>query len=248
MTLTTKQKILIVEDEMIIAADISMQLTQLGYDIIGIQTSAEDALQMIAVNPPDLILMDIVLKGKMDGIEAAQHIVETSKTPLIFLTSNTDDATFQRAIVTKPFAFIAKPFQKTELDRALKIAFAHIAIEKNKSNTELDQVTTLHDRLFIRQKDQMVKVSIKDILYLEADRNYCKIHTAEKVFLVTTPLGTVEEEMPSKNFIKVHRSFVVNIEKVDAISDLREYLVINGANISISRRNREEVLKYLKLI
>ena len=248
MNSTTSQKILIVEDEMIIAADISMQLTQLGYDIIGIQTTAEDAIKMIANNPPDLILMDIVLKGEMDGIAAAQHISETSKTPLIFLTSNADDATFQRAIVTKPFAFISKPFQEIELARSLKIAFAHIANERKATNEAQDHVTTLNDRLFIRQKDQMVKVSIQDILYLEAERNYCKIHTPEKVFLATIPLGTIEEEMPSKKFIRVHRSFVINIEKVDAISDLREYLVIQEAQIPISRRNREAVLKYLKMI
>ncbi|MFK7772514.1 MAG: LytR/AlgR family response regulator transcription factor [Saprospiraceae bacterium] len=248
MTSTNKPTILIVEDEMIIAADISMQLTQLGYEVIGIQTKAEDAIKMIASNPPDLILMDIVLKGKMDGIEAAQYIADTSKTPIIFLTSNADDATFQRAIVTKPFAFISKPFQKTELERGLRIAFSHIANEQKEQTKNDDQVTTLNDRLFIRQKDQMVKVSIKDILYLEADRNYCKVYTTEKVYLISTPLGSVEEELPTKSFIRIHRSFVINIEKIDAISDLREYLVINNVNIPISRRNRENILKYLKLI
>ena len=248
MTSTTKHKILIVEDEMIIAADISMQLTQLGYEIIGIQTKAEDAINMIASSPPDLILMDIVLKGEMDGIDAAQHIANTSKIPLIFLTSNADDASFQRAIVTKPYAFISKPFQKTELERGLRLAFSHIANEQKEETKDNDQVTTLNDRLFIRQKNQMVKVTIKDILYLEAERNYCKIHTAEKVYLLTTPLGTVEEELPVKSFIRVHRSFVVNIKEIDAISDSREYLVINEATIPISRRNRENVLKYLKLI
>ena len=248
MALNKKQKILIVEDEMIIAADISMQLTQLGYDIVGIQTRAEDAINLIEANPPDLILMDIDLAGKIDGIEAANHIANTSKTPVIFLTSNSDDATFQRAILTKPYAFISKPFQKTELERSLKIAFSHLSNEKNEETKDDDQVTTLHDRLFIRQKDQMVKVTINNILYLEADRNYCKIHTLEKVFLASTPLGTIEEELPSKKFIKVHRSFIVNTNKIDAIGEHREYLVINKVQVPISRRNREEVLKFLKLI
>ena len=248
MSTNPKQKILIVEDEMIIAADISMQLSQLGYEIIGIQTRAEDAIHLIASNPPNLILMDIDLAGEMDGIEAAQHIATTSKIPIIFLTSNSDDATFQRAILTKPYGFISKPFQKKELDRGLMIAFTHIANEQREKTKNNDQITTLNDRLFIRQKNQMVKVTINDILYLEADRNYCKIYTTEKVFLATTPLGTVEEEMPSKKFIKVHRSFIVNISKIDAIGENREYIVINNTNIPISRRNRDEVLKFLKLI
>jgi len=248
MTQTTQHKILIVEDEMIIAADISMQLSSLGYDIIGIQTRAEDAINLIESNPPDLILMDIMLAGEMDGIDAALHIANTSKIPLIFLTSNADDATFQRAIASKPYGFISKPFQKVDLERGLKIAFSHISNEQKEETKDNDHVTTLNDRLFIRQKDQMIKVSIKDILFLEADRNYCKIHTNEKVYLVTTPLGTVEEEMPSKKFIRVHRSFIINMDKIDALSEHRESLVINEISIPISRRNRDEILKYLKMI
>ena len=110
-------KILIVEDEMIIAADISMQLTKVGYEIIGMCTSGEDAIGFIERNPPEIILMDVILKGEMNGIETAQHIQDHHSIPLIFLTSNHDDATFQQALQTNPYAFIAKPFQKSEQSR-----------------------------------------------------------------------------------------------------------------------------------
>ena len=243
-----KQKILVVEDEMIIAADISMQLTQLGYEVIGIQTRGEDAIHTLSVNPPDLILMDVMLAGKMDGIETAIHISNTTKIPIIFLTSNNDDATFQRAIEAKPYAFITKPFQNIDLSRSLDIAFRHIASEQLAETTDTDQITSLHDRLFIRQKDRMVKVFVQDILYLEADRNYCKIHTAEKEYLASVPLGNIEETISSNNFIRVHRSFVVNIDKIEAIGENKEYLILKDKTVPISRRNREDVLKLLKLI
>ena len=125
MNTNSGQKILIVEDEMIIAADISMNLTKFGYQVLGIKTKGEDAVSSIENNRPDLILMDIMLAGEMDGIETAQQILTTSKVPVIFLTSNSDDATFQRAIQAKPYAFISKPFQGEALSRTLKIAFQH---------------------------------------------------------------------------------------------------------------------------
>jgi len=248
MTKHKKHKILIVEDEMIIAADISMHLSQLGYEVIGIQTRGEDAINTLEVNRPDLILMDIILAGKMNGIETAIHIKNTSKVPVIFLTSNSDDATFQKAIEAQPFAFIAKPFQAAELTRGLEIAFRHIANEQQEETKDEDQITSLNDRLFIRQKNQMVKVFIKDIVYLEADRNYCNIHTVDKQYLASVPMKNIEEELPAKKFIRTHRSYVVNIDKIEAIGENKEYLVLKDKPIPISRRNRDEVLKYLKLI
>ena len=248
MTSTNKPKILIVEDEMIIAADLSLQLTKLNYDVIGIQTRAEDALKTIEQNRPDLILMDINLAGEMNGIEASAHILNTSKVPVIFLTSNTDDASFQKAIETKPYAFLSKPFQKANLERGIELALKHIAKEKDAIETNNDHVTTLNDRLFIRQKNQMVKVSIGDILFLEADRNYCKVYLKEKTFLVSTPLGTIEQEVPRKKFVRVHRSFIINVDMIDAVGENFETLTIQEHTIPISRRNREELMKYLKMI
>jgi len=248
MTLTTKPKILIVEDEMIIAADLSLQLTKLNYEVIGIQTRAEDALKTVEQNRPDLILMDINLAGEMDGIQASAQILKTSKVPVIFLTSNTDDASFQRAIETKPYAFLAKPFQKANLERGIELALKHIAKEKEESNSNDDHVTTLNDRLFIRQKNQMVKVTIRDILFLEADRNYCKIYLENKSFLVSTPLGAIEQEVPHQKFVRVHRSYIVNVDMIDAVGENIETLTIQSHTIPVSRRNREELMKYLKMI
>ncbi|MCD8539699.1 MAG: response regulator [Leadbetterella sp.] len=107
-----KVQIMIVEDDMIIAADIMMQLNQLGYEVIGIFPRGEDALKQLEATKPDIVLMDINLKGKMDGIEVGQAIFDRYALPLIYLTANADDATFNRAKTTKPFAFISKPFKQ----------------------------------------------------------------------------------------------------------------------------------------
>lgn len=250
MTEDRTPKILLVEDDMIIAADISIQLSKLGYEVIGINTRAEDALKTIAENRPDLILMDIILSGKMNGIEAAKLILEQHQVPVIFLTSNTDDTTFQRALAAKPYAFIAKPFQKSELQRSLKLTLQRIAVEEESppavNNT--DHLSTMDDRLFIRHKAEMVKVSINDILFLEADRNYCKIHTVEKEYLLSVPLANIAAQLPASHFVRPHRSYLVNIFQIDAISENQEYLTFGTRQVPVSRRMKEMVVKRLKMI
>ena len=99
-------KILVVEDEMIIGAKISMQLSELGYEVTGILPRGEEVLNHLKENKPDIVLLDIQLKGKMDGIETAALVEQHFQIPVIFLTANTDDATFNRAKTTRPAAFI----------------------------------------------------------------------------------------------------------------------------------------------
>ena len=245
--------IYIVEDDMIIAADISMQLTKLGYTISGISIRAEDALLSIDQNPPDLVLMDINLSGKMNGIEASAEILEKNQIPVIFLTSNSDDATFQAALKTKPYAFISKPFQKAQLERAIGLVANRINSEANlkveNSPTEkTDHISTMEDRLFIRHNGQMVKVTIDDILYVEADRTYCKVVTRSKEFLLSIPVSKFEVNLPSSTFLRIHRSFLVNLSKIDAVSEYQEFVTIGTKQLPVSRRQKDELVKRLKLV
>lgn len=251
MTTDNPAKIMMVEDDMIIAADISMQLTKLGYEVTGINTRGEDALNMLGSNKPDIILMDIVLSGKMNGIETAQVILEKFQIPVIFLTSNSDDTTFQKAIKAKPYAFISKPFQKSDLERTIKLALQRIAVEQEsatENDHSEDHVSTMEDRLFIRHKNQLVKVLLTDILFAEADRNYCKIHTDNQTYLLSVPLRNIESQLPSSLFIRVHRSFVVNLKKVDTISEYHEFLTIQSHQVPIARRSKDEIIKRLKMV
>jgi DNA-binding LytR/AlgR family response regulator len=253
--MTTNKKtnplVLIVEDEMIIAADMSMQLSKVGYDVIGINTRGEDALKTLESNLPDVILMDIVLSGRMSGIDTALLILEKYQIPIIFLTSNTDDETFQRALMAKPFAFVSKPFQIKEIERSLKLALRRVD-EMRATNTGFDasddHVSSLDDRLFIRHKHQMVKVFIKDIIYIEADRNYSNIYTSNQNYFLTVSLGHLITQLPADIFVRVHRSFVINIEKIDAVSEQYEYVIMQSYQVPVARRMKDEVVKRLRLI
>ena len=122
-------KILVVEDEFIVAQDIAGRLKRLGYAVTATVASGEEALEKIAENPPDLVLMDIVLKGDMDGVTAAGKIRAKIDIPTVFLTAYADDKTMQRAKLTDPFGYIIKPFQQNDLRVAIEIALHRHEIE-----------------------------------------------------------------------------------------------------------------------
>jgi len=117
-----KIKILVVEDESLVARDILNMLQSLGYDPMGVVSSGEQALVKAAASPPDLALMDIVLKGEMDGIAAAEKLWEDFGIPVIYLTAYADDTTFERAKLTKPFGYLLKPFEERELQTTIEMA------------------------------------------------------------------------------------------------------------------------------
>lgn len=129
-----KIQILVVEDESIVAKDIQMTLQNLDYDVPAVISSGQAAIQKARENKPNLVLMDIVLKGKMDGIEAAKQIRSRLGIPVVYLTAHTDDNTLKRAKVTEPFGYIVKPFEDRELKTVIEMA-----LYKAKIETELEE-------------------------------------------------------------------------------------------------------------
>lgn len=138
-------KVLIVEDEKIVAKDIANTLKKLGYSVSASVSSGEEAIRNVTQSLPDLILMDIRLKGEMDGIEAAEHIKTMTDIPIIYLTANADENTLQRAKITEPFGYIIKPFDERDLHTTIEIALRRhlaetairIALEKQKELSEI---------------------------------------------------------------------------------------------------------------
>jgi CheY-like chemotaxis protein len=115
-------RILIVEDEMIVAFDIQQQLTRLGYEVCGIAVSGEQAIEVAGRHRPDLALMDIVLQGDMDGVETAETIGRRYQIPVVFLSAHADGASLQRVRHVKPRGYIVKPFSERELSATVETA------------------------------------------------------------------------------------------------------------------------------
>jgi EAL domain-containing protein (putative c-di-GMP-specific phosphodiesterase class I)/AmiR/NasT family two-component response regulator len=128
----SKIKILIVEDELLIGHNLARKLKKLGYDVVDIVSSGKDALKAVAEKSPELVLMDIVIQGEIDGIETATEIYKNYAIPVIYLTAYADDATIQRAETSQSYGYILKPFKERELHATIKIA-----LQKHKKATEL---------------------------------------------------------------------------------------------------------------
>ena len=129
-------QIMVVEDEGVISKDIQNMLRNLGFSVPAIAFSGEEAIKKAAETHPDLVLMDIVLEGKMDGVEAAEQIRDRFDIPVVYLTAYADDNTLQRAKVTEPYGYILKPFEERELHTAIEIALYKHRMERKLRESE----------------------------------------------------------------------------------------------------------------
>ncbi len=138
-----KPRILVVEDESLVALDLEMRLQRLGYEVCSRVDNADDAVSEALALRPDLVLMDIHLLGAADGIDAAALIRAASDLPVVFLTAHSDDSTLTRAGVTEPFGYVLKPFQERELRATIEMAFYRKKAEDRQRQMERWLATTL---------------------------------------------------------------------------------------------------------
>ena len=129
--MTAKAKIFIVEDDPFIVMDMRQALTEQGYEVVGAADTGEEAVQSIASTKPSFVLMDIGLKGKMDGIETAAKVTATYPVPIVFLTGLTDETTLQRAKLTYPYGFLIKPFDPIELRSTIELTMHRYEHERS---------------------------------------------------------------------------------------------------------------------
>ena len=139
----TEAKILIVEDESLVAKDMKNLLGKMGYVVPATVSSGEVAIQKVAETQPDLVLMDIMLKGDMDGVEAAEQIRDIFHIPVIYVTAYADEDTMRRAKITAPYGYILKPFQERELQIAIEMALYKHKIERELEESKQWFSTTL---------------------------------------------------------------------------------------------------------
>jgi diguanylate cyclase (GGDEF)-like protein len=151
----TPISILLVEDEGLVARDLEDTLTRLGYDVSGVASEGAEAIAMAHALHPQLVLMDVNLRGGVDGIQAARAIQESSPVPIIFLTGHSDTRTLQRAVLTGPLAYLIKPFHEAELRCAIEVA-----IHKHRAEVAMRE----REEALRRSAEQMQNLSLIDEL------------------------------------------------------------------------------------
>jgi two-component system response regulator LytT len=239
-------KVGVVEDEVIIADNIIALLSDLGYATCEPAGNYDEALKMLKDECPDIVLLDINLARSKDGIEVAKQIRSTSNIPIIFLTANSDKATVDRAKQVNPNAFLVKPFQKSDLYSAIEVAIHNFSQQLvQPAVKQADDQKCFKEFLFIKEGQYFTKVNYNDILYLSSDHVYVTVHTAARKYLVRTSMHEYLDRFDSSKFMRVHRSYVINMEKVEKINSA--YVVIHGEQVPMSKNHREEILSLLTI-
>ena len=239
----SKVKIVVVEDEIVIADNICEILTDLGYDVAEPAISYSEALETINEHKPDLAIIDINLRGKKDGVDLATTLKSDYCFPYIFLTSNTDKKTVDRAKKVTPSAYLVKPFSKDELYTAIEIAISNF--EKKTAESDLNDITTLNQSLFIKQKKLFIKIKFEDILYIKSDHVYVEILSNDNhKFLVRGSLNEYISKLDS-NFVRIHRGYIINLMHITVID--QDYVEIGNQKVPIGKNYREELLQRINV-
>ncbi|BDS15281.1 response regulator [Aureispira anguillae] len=241
-----KIKILVVEDEIIIADNICDILEELGYEVLEPAVSYTEALEILQVEQPDLALLDIQLAGRRDGIDLAWKIKEDYDIPFIFLTSNADPVTVDRAKKVSPPAYLLKPFDRNDLFTSIEIALYNYS----KNNTaeiaaeeagQKEEEIILKDALFIKHKQSFQKIVFEDILFLKSEHVYVRIVLKNnKEYLIRSSLAKFIMRLP-KYFFKIHRSYAVNLNQLESIGLIN--LKMGKHELPFGKGYRAELLK-----
>lgn len=249
----SKTNILIVEDESIVAKDIQHSLKKLGYTVVGMCSTGEDAIRTAEEVKPDLVLMDIMLKGDMSGIEAAGQIREKFNIPIIYLTAYADESTLSKAKVSEPYGYIIKPFKEIDLHTSIEMA-----IYKHEKETDVKKERDFlysivenkesKDIIFVKSNSRLVKVKTSDIYFVEALKDYVVINTASARYTIHSTMKDIEKKLPASDFIRVHRSFIVRIDKIVAIEQPNLILEEDKKLIPIGGSYKDDLAKRLNMI
>jgi len=238
-----KIKILVVEDEIIIADNLCDVIEELGYEALEPALNYTEALEFIETEKPDIAILDIQLGGRKTGIDIAKEIIKNYNFPYIFLTSNSDEETIKEVKALNPPAYLVKPFTKEELYASIEIVL-HNYSEKNDSAKKPSDVS--QNSLFIKEKGVYKKIVLKDVLYLKSEHVYTELFLENnRSQLIRVSLNNIIYKLNS-SFIRVHRSYVINIYYLDEINSTS--LKISGNIIPIGNTYKDDLFNKLNLI
>ena len=241
-------RLLIVEDQILIAAELAEQLEQMGYRVVGTAMDAVEAFDLFLLHKPDLVLMDIQLNDDLDGIEVGRRMKQHRSVPLIFITGNSDDHHFDKATQVQPAAFLSKPVQRRDLKYAIELALPkHKRLRGVKGSepvftlAEDELGRTVNNLLYVRTQNKIVRLEMTDLLWVRADDYYCWAVTTKGQTLLTMPLKRFAGLLPPNcGFQRCHRSYIINLARVTEVGS--NYVVIHDRKIPVAR-GRIKLLK-----
>lgn len=222
--------ILIIEDTPEQSDALIKVLLENNYTVVGVARNFTEALKLFYANTVDIIIIDVFLDGKPDGITFAEtiNIIPNASKPFVFLTSSQDRQIFERAKLTKPFSFLMKPFNELEILYAIEMAVEKFYEQTNVFLTEEQDTVISSDFLFIKKKKSLKKVALNDILYIEVEERYCNIITEKEKFVIQISLTKISDLLDPNRFTKTHRNVIVNVDKIEEIILADNLIILKG--------------------
>lgn len=249
----SKTNVLVVEDESIVSKDIQHSLKKLGYNVVGAASTGEKAVELALETKPDIVLMDIMLKGEMNGIQAADEIRSKINIPVIYLTAYADEGTLSRAKVTEPYGYIIKPFKEIDIHTSIEMA-----IYKHKKESEIRKERDLlyslvenkdnRDFIFVKSNSRLIKLKTEDIYFVEALKDYVVINALNSRYTIHSTMKDIESKLPSEDFVRVHRSFIVRLDKIAAIEQPNLILENDKKVIPIGGSYKDDLNSRLNMV
>jgi len=229
-------KVLIVEDEALIADNLAAIIKDLGYEVTGVCAGADEALKSIKSAVPDVCLLDVSIEGEIDGIDLAAMIQKRVPIPHIFITSFSDTDTIERARETNPAAYIIKPYTDKEVEVNMMLA-----LHKKSQDTSSPKIENKEDdSFFIKEKHELIRVRYNEINYGEAADNYTIVYTLKGKFILSQTMKNVFEKLEPHGFVRIHRSYFVRFSNIESIGP--NYIMLQGKELPMSQNNRSELL------
>lgn len=236
-------KILLVEDEAVIAERLYADLTDFGYDVIEPCLSPREAMEKIETDKPDLILLDINLKADVTGIQLGEWINEKYKLPFIFITANTDEATVSRAIRVKPSGFLSKPIQLKSLIGTIQVAIYNH--QNSKLQTVIDATAKYY---FVKCGNNYHRIEWADVLYIESDKKYALVYeqSGKAPYVLRISLETLLQQLAAFHFVRIHKSYLVNLSQIQTFT--ANDVTIGNRKLAIGEVYRGSFMRHIQTL
>ena len=246
-------QVLFISSNSLFSSDIAEWITNIGHNIILSNVEEDEVVALMHAHHIDVALIDIQLAEAVKGIELGLLMNKLFKVPLVLLSSTDDEHIIKQARQVHPCVLLLSPFRDQQIRVAIEMALEsrlekkeEIVKEPLRQKNQRIKIGADNKILFLKSGNQFKRVQLNDILWLEAEGNYTSIVTRFGTFLYSSVLKNFSEKLPPHLFLRVHRSFIVNINSITGFEENR--LLINGKTIPISKNYKKDIFKYFEVI
>ncbi len=242
--------VMLIEDTPVDSDALAELLLINEYNLVGVASTYVEALSLFYKNKVDIVIIDVFLNGKAEGITFAEtiSIVPNKSKPFVFLTNSHDRQIFERAKLTKPFSFLLKPFNELEVLYAIEMAVEKFNNQTDVFLSEEQDTVITNEYLFVKKGKALKKVLVDDIVYIEVEERYCNIITEKEKFVILISLTKILKTLDARKFCRTHRNHIINIEKIVEIIPADNLIILTGNHKIILSDKYKDLIKKIRVL